>query len=386
MSKHDFAEAEFRDRQARVRRVVAEAGLDWLIVFHPVSIHWLIGAETKSYQAFQCLPVSAEARPLVMFTRESERCEFETDTLADEVVGWGGGEPEDPVEAFARLADRLGLGRARVGMEVPAYYLHPHHYIRLKDLLGGALVAEPSNLVHDLKLVKSPAEIELIREAARIADQAMQACADAFRDGRTELQVAAAVYQALLGAGSGLPASTINLVSGERLGFSHGAPTLRRIQRGDGGNVEFGAAYKRYTASLGRQFSLGPPPNRIRQLYDIVRAAGDAMIAEIRPGVPAVRPHEAAKRIIGEAGYDRYRIHTSGYGIAPGVPPASGEPLNLFGGSPYSLEAGMMVSVEPPIFIPEERIGARIIDNVLITNDGAERLSRWGRELIVIDA
>ena len=109
------------------------------------------------------------------------------------------------------------------------------------------------------------------------------------------------------------------------------------------------------------------------------------MIAEIRPGVPATQPHEAAKRVIAEAGYDRYRIHTSGYGIAPGVPPASGEPLNLFGGSPYRLEPGMMVSVEPPIFISEERIGARIIDNVLITETGAERLSRWGRELIVID-
>ena len=386
MSKHDFTEAEFRGRQARVRRAAAEVGLDWLIVFHPVSIHWLIGAETKSYQAFQCLPVAAEERPLVMFTRESERCEFENDTLADEVVGWGGGEPEDPVDAFARLADRLGLKRARVGMEVPAYYLHPHHYVRLKDLLGGALVAEPSNLVHDLKLVKSPAEIALIREAARIADQAMQACVDAFREGHTELQVAAAVYQALLGAGSGLPASTINLVSGERLGFSHGAPTSRRIQRSDGGNVELGAAYNRYTATLGRQLSLGPPPARIREIYDIVSAAGDAMIAEIRPGVPAIRPHEAAKRVIAEAGYDRYRIHTSGYGIAPGVPPASGEPLNLFGGSSYTLEAGMMVSVEPPIFIPEERIGARIIDNVLITETGAERLSRRGRELIVIDA
>jgi len=386
MSKHDFTEAEFRERQARVRRAVGAAGLDWLIVFHPVSIHWLIGAEAKSYQAFQCLPVSSEDRPLVMFTRESERCEFENDTLADDVVGWGGGEPEDPVDAFARLADRLGLRWVRVGMEVPAYYLHPHHYVRLKALLGAALVSEPSNLVHDLKLVKSPAEIALIREAARIADDAMQACVATFREGQTELQVAGAVYHALLTAGSGLPASTINLVSGERLGFSHGAPTLRRIQLGDGGNVELGATYKRYMATLGRQFSLGSPPARIREIYDIVRTAGDAMIAEIRPGVPATRPHEAAKRVIAEAGYDRYRIHTSGYGIAPGVPPASGEPLNLFGGSPYRLEPGMMVSVEPPIFIAEERIGARIIDNVLITETGAERLSRWARELIVIDA
>jgi Xaa-Pro dipeptidase len=384
MSKQDFPLEEFADRQARVRQAVGAAGLDWLLVFHPISMHWLIGAETKSYQAFQCLPISAEPKPLVMFTRESERYEFEGDTLCDELVGWGGPEPEDPIDAFARLVDRLGLKRARVGMEVPAYYLHPHHYVRLKAMLGDALVAEPSNLVHNLKLVKSPREIELIREAGRIADDALKAGIDTFREGRTELEVAGAIYHTLLSRGSSLPASTINLVSGERISYSHGAPTLRKIERGDCGHVEFGAAYKRYTATLGRQWTLGAPSARLKEIYDIVRRAGDAMMQEIRAGVPAIRPHEAAKRIIGAAGFDRYRIHTSGYGIAPGVPPASGEPVNMFGGSTDVLEAGMLVSIEPPIFIGEEKIGARIIDNVLVTETGCERLSGWPRDLIVL--
>jgi len=385
MSKHDFPLEEFRTRQSRVRQAIAKAGLDWLIVIHPVSIHWLIGAETKSYQAFQCLPVAAAAKPLVMFTRESERYEFEDDTLADEVRGWGGSEPEDPIDAFARLADDLGLRKAKVGMEVPAYYLHPHHYVRLKSFLGEALVAEPSNLVAELKTVKSPAELALIREASRIADHAMDACVRGFREGRSELAVAGDIYHALLSEGSSLPASTINLVSGERLRFSHGAPTLRRIRRGDCGNVEYGAAYKRYTTTIGRQFSLGPPSARLKEVYEVVRRAGEAMMAEIRAGVPAIKPHEAAKRIIAQAGFDRYRIHTSGYGIAPGVPPAWGEPVNMFGGSKDTLAAGMVVSVEPPVFIGEEKLGARIIDNVLVTETGCERLSRWSRELIVIE-
>ena len=61
-----------------------------------MSLHWLIGTEAKSYQAFQCLLLSARPSPLTMFTRLSERCEFVEDSLADEVIGWGGGEPEDP--------------------------------------------------------------------------------------------------------------------------------------------------------------------------------------------------------------------------------------------------------------------------------------------------
>jgi len=385
MSKSDFPQEEFEDRRARVRRAIANAGLDWLLVFHPVSMHWLTGSETKSYQAFQCLPVSARPGSLIICTRESERNEWEEDTLVDEVVGWGGSEPEDPIEVFERLAARLGLRKARVGMEVPAYYLHPHHYVRIKSMLGDALVSEPSTLVHDLKLVKSSSEIALIREASRISDLAMDACIASTAEGRTELEIAGAIYHALMTAGSGLPASTINLVSGERLHFSHGAPSLRRLRQGDCANVEYGAAYKRYTVTMGRQFSLGKPSARVQEIYRIVREAGDAMIAAIRAGVPAIVPHEAAKRVIAEAGYDRNRIHTSGYGIAPGVPPAWGEPLNMFGGSTYTLQAGMVVSIEPPIFIKEERIGARIIDNVLVTEMGAERFSRWSRDLVVVD-
>lgn len=385
MSKLDFPPEEFAQRLARVRRAIAAEGLDWLLVFHPVSIHWLTGSDAKSYQAFQCLFVSAADRPLTVLTREGERSEFTDDSLADEVETWGGGEPQDAIETFQHVAGRLGLARARVGMEVPAYYLHPHHYVRIKDLLGPALVAEPSNLVHDLKLVKSPRELAYIREAGRIADLAMQACVDTMAEGRTELEVCGAVYHALLTNGSGLPASTLNLVMGERAHFSHGAPTARPVRRGDFGNIEFGAAYRRYTVTIGRQLCLGAPTPRMRELYDVVRRAADACIAAIRPGVPATVPHEAAKRVIAEAGLDRHRIHTTGYGIAPGFPPSWGEPLHLFGGSRYTLEAGMVVSVEPPVFIHAEKLGARLIDNVLVTAGGAELISRHTRDLIVVD-
>lgn len=384
MSKADFPAEEFASRRASARRAIAGAGLDWLIAFHPVSIHWLTGSDAKSYQAFQCLAVAAEERPLVILTRASERPEFEDDALVDDVRTWGGGEPADPIAAFGDLAAALGLAKARVGIEVPAYYLHPHHYVRIKSLLGAALVAEPSNLIHNLKLVKSPRELAYIRKASAIADQAMSVFASALAEGRSELDVCGAVYHALLTNGSGLPASTLNLVSGERAGFSHGAPTHRVLKRGDIGNVEFGATYKRYTTTIGRDFSLGQPSARMKEIHAVVRAAGDACMAAIKPGVAARVPHEAAKKVIAQAGLDQYRIHTTGYGLSPGFPPSWGEPIHMFGDSTYTLEPGMVLSVEPPVFIPEERVGARLIDNVLVTERGAELLSRVSRDIIVV--
>jgi len=384
VSRHDFTAAEFEARRARLRSAMAAHGLDWLVCFHPVSIHWLTGAEAKSYQEFQCLLFPAEDDAIVVLTREGERNEFVDDARVDRLETWGGPEPEDPIERFAGLAADLGLGSARVGMEVPAYYLHPHHYARLREVLGPALVEEPSALVHDLKLVKSPTELGYIRKAAALADIGIEALRRALRPGQSELALAGAIIGATMAAGSGIPASPINLVTGRRTAYSHGAPTKRILQPGDFGNVEFGTTSHRYTATIGRQFALGQPTPRMLELYGVVREAADAMIATIRAGVPAVLPHEAAKAVIAKAGLDRGRVHTSGYGLAPGFPPTWGEPLHMFGGSGYVLEAGMVVTIEPPVFLGDEGLGARLIDNVLVTDSGAEVLARSGRDLIVV--
>lgn len=382
MSKHDFSREEFAARREAVSRAMSEKGLAWLVLFHPVSIRWLTGSDAKSYQEFQCLIVPASG-PLTIMAREGERNELQDEALVDRIETFGGGENEDPIPRFERLADELGLLRGRCGIEVPAYYLHPHHYVRLRELLGPSFAAEATSLVHDLSLVKSPAEIDYIRKAHAIADAAMAPFVAGLRPGRSELALAGDVYAALLAGGSGLSASPINLVSGERSGYSHGAPTERLLKAGDFGSVEYGATWRRYTATIGRQFCLGAPTPRMRELYEVARRACDACIAGIRDGAPATAPHEAAKRVIGAAGLEHGRVHTSGYGLAPGFPPSWGEPVHMIGGSDYVLRAGMVLSVEPPVFLGEERLGARIIDNVLVTQGGCELLSRTSRDLIV---
>jgi Xaa-Pro dipeptidase len=99
--------------------------------------------------------------------------------------------------------------------------------------------------------------------------------------------------------------------------------------------------------------------------------------------VPATVPHEAAKRVIAESGLAHGRVHTSGYGLAAGFPPTWGEPVHMLADSPYTLKAGMVLSVEPPVYLGDERLGARIIDNVLVTRTGVERLTASSREIIV---
>ena len=389
MSKYDFELTEFQQRQAKVRKAMEQQGIELLLVIHPVNLNYLIGWRGKAYQEFQVLFFPIEPGPLVFLTRISEVPEAQDLTLADEVYGWaswgyGSRKPEEPVDAFKRImSEKKYLGR-RIGLEVPDYYLAPHQYIKIKEILGESLVTEATHLVEDVKMVKSPAELAYIRKAAYIADKAMETCVEAIVEGKTELEVVGEMHRTLMALGSDTPASPMNFVSGERTAYPHGMPTERKLRKGDFIHNEYGAAYRRYTTTIGRVMCLGQPTNRMMEIYQAVRDACDSAIGEIKHGVPAPLPHQAAKKWIEKAGLGQYRLHLTGYGLAPGFPPMWLEAVEMEDGNPYTLEAGMVVSIEPPVHIHQEKLGARIIDNVLVKESGAEILSKFSRDLIVL--
>ncbi len=384
MSKEDFSMNEFQQRHVKLRTAMAEAQIDLMLITSPISIHWLLGSRAKSYQEFQCLFFPQEEKPLVIITRLAEVAEYIDTSLADEVVGWGGREPEKPIEAINKVMQAGNYLKLRIGLEAPYYYLGIYDYLDIKDYLGDSLVLEDPDFVARLKHVKSPKELEYIKRAAEIGDAGLQRCIEVVREGMTEIELSAEITYTLLKLGSDSSPSPMNIGTGKRTCYPHALPTQRKIKRGDDITTEWGSVYKRYVSTVGRQMCLGKPRPRVQEIYNIVREACDAAIAEIRPGVPAAIPHEAAKRIIADAGMDKYRTHLTGYSLAPGYPPSWCDTLELFGGSEKILKAGMVITIEPPIYIHEEKFGVRIIDNVLVTETGVEILSKYTRDLIML--
>jgi Xaa-Pro dipeptidase len=384
MSKEFFSPEEFEDRQRKVRQAMEDAGIDLLLVIAPVHINYLIGSPAKGYQEFQILFFPLVPGPLTILSRLPEVPLLRAESLADEVRGWGGREPEDPIGVVAEILREKNYRGLRTGLEVPAYYLHPHDHEKLVALLGADLVMDATSLVGDIKLVKSPAEIDYVRKAAAICDQAMVTCCSSIAAGKTERAVSADVHHTLMAAGSDIPSSPMNFLTGPRTAFAHGEPSDRVIAPGDFMHIQFGAHYRRYCVTIGRQLCLGVPTQRMRDIYQVVRDAGDACMAQMRAGVSAAQPHEAAKNIIDDAGLDAYRLHMTGYAVGAAFPPSWVEPLIMDSGSSYTLAAGMVIAVEPPVFGLADGLGVRLIDNVLITDMGYEPLSSTTRDLIVI--
>ena len=383
MKQLDFAHADYQDRLRRARQALRDHTVDGMIIHDPANIFWLTGWRGKGYQIYQTLILTVDERPLTLLTRTSDVFEAQSTSIVDDVHGWRSEAGNEPFAIVASLLRACGLMGKRVAYDLPDYYLSVPFYLKLMALLSDTPHSNLTGMVDRLRYRRSPAEIALVRRAGAIADAGAEAGTRALALGTTELAMAGAMHQAMMSAGGQSPASPMNLVSGDRAAFAHGFPTERAVQRGEIVQAEWGANYHGYHCTMGRMWSLGEPPARVREYYRIVRAACDAVIEGIRPGAPMADLDRAAKKELGPR-LERYATHKTGYVIKAGFPPAWGDTPALAQNCSAVLEPGMLVSVEPPLFIPEEGIGVRIIDNVLVTADGGELLSRAPRDIVIV--
>jgi Xaa-Pro aminopeptidase len=170
------------------------------------------------------------------------------------------------------------------------------------------------------------------------------------------------------------------VASGERSAMPHGVASDRVMGRGEFVTLDFGAYYKGYCSDLTRTVVLGPPTDRHREIYGIVREAQESVLERIRPGMTGREADAIARGIITRRGYGDCFGHGTGHGLGMEI---HEEPRLSLGGNTV-LEPGMTVTVEPGIYIPGFG-GVRIEDDIVITAQGAEILTRAEKDLIVID-
>ena len=225
---------------------------------------------------------------------------------------------------------------------------------------------ERPELVLGLCMVKSRQELNWLHKASWLATRGMLCASELVQAGRTELEIAAEAEYAMRKAGSdGTPFSTI-IASGRNSWLPHATATSKRLQRGELVVVDLGATYKGYASDMTRTFAL-EPKRKQSKLLEVVKRAQLAAFRRIRDGVRAASVDEAAREVISHAGYARFCTHGTGHGIGLDVH----EPPSLEPGSKDTLREGMIVTVEPGIYVPKIG-GARREDMVLVTKEGFE--------------
>jgi Xaa-Pro dipeptidase len=250
----------------------------------------------------------------------------------------------------------------------------------LEEAIPGIRLSSAQDLLASARLHKSESEITSIRKAVDIAQLALLATLPLINPGMTEKELASELIVQLYRHGSDplLPFLPI-VASGPNSANPHATPTERLLSPGDLLIIDWGASYNGYISDLTRTFSIGKAHPKSQQIGNIVALANQAGRHAAAPGVTAHEVDKATRSIISKAGYGEYFIHRTGHGIGL----EGHEEPYIRSGNEVALDPGMVFTIEPGIYIPDEG-GVRIEDNIVITATGAETLSSLHRELNII--
>ncbi len=251
--------------------------------------------------------------------------------------------------------------------------------LRLYEEKLKAQLVPMNSAIHSFRSVKEDWELERMRKAQAITDQAFSQVLDRIQAGMTEKELQAELIYCLYKNGAeGLAFDPI-VVSGPNTSLPHGMATDRVIREGDFVTMDFGAVYGGYCADMTRTVAVGYAAEEMEKIYHTVLQAQLAGIAASRAGATGAQIDGAARKVIADAGYGPYFGHGYGHSIgmecheAPSCNPSSQEPM----------QANVVSSAEPGIYLPG-KFGVRIEDLVIFTDDGCENITASPKNLIIV--
>ncbi|CAD5244199.1 Xaa-Pro dipeptidase PepQ [Thermococcus camini] len=247
----------------------------------------------------------------------------------------------------------------------------------LREKVGAADFISVDDVVKELRIIKTPEEIELIKAACEIADMAMMAALEEISEGKREREIAAKMEYVMKMNGAEKTAFDTIIASGWRSALPHGIASDKRIEKGDLVVIDEGALYRHYHSDTTRTIVVGSPNEKQKDIYYVVLEAQRKGVEAAKPGMTAKELDTIVRDVIAEYGYGDYFIHSTGHGV--GLEIHEWPRVSQF--DETELKPGMVITIEPGIYLPKFG-GVRIEDTVLITENGAKRLTKTERELI----
>lgn len=384
-----FPELEYRERIENVKKHAAASELDLLVVTDPKNICYLTGYDSYSFYVPQAylLPVSADEPVLVLRQQDVAGALWSTYLEDENIVGYGeefvSGD-DHPMRFVGELIRSRRWSTGVVGVNMDATCLSPRGHEALEHFVPVSQLRDAGRLVEWVRTVKTPLEIEAMREAGRLGDHAMKVALDAIAPGICEPKVAARMYSALIEGVDGISGSCPRrpaMSSGERTETPHLGWSDRVYQPNQPVTIELGGHRHNYAVGLSRTVFLGRPKPSYRALDRLVRDGLNAALTRLRPGYTAEEVEAEYRRVTRKGGYEKNARVGYSIGLSFPVTDWVDETISITPGDNTILEPNMTIHLMLAIWL--DRIGYSFSETFIVREDEPESLSQMPRELIV---
>ena len=377
-----FTRAEFEARKTQTLAAIEKAGLDGLLMFRQESMFWLTGYDTFGFCFFQCLYLGSDGR-IVLLTRAPDLRQAQNTSTIEDIRIWVDRDGATPADDLRKVLDDVGARGKRLGVEYEAYGLTARNGKRLDAALEGFVSLEDaSDLVSLLRLVKSPAELDYVRRAGVLADDALKEALRLTGPGVEEGEILAAMQGAVFKGGGDYPGNEFIIGSGGDALLCRYFSGRKTLAKQDQLTLEFAGAYRHYHACLMRTIPVGPVPDHQVRMFDACAEALEACKKALRPGRPIGEVFDAHARVMDAKGLRHARMNACGYSLGAVFAPIWMDYPMFYHGNPVEAAPGMVFFLHMILMDSDAQLAMTLGETVIVTDGAPERLSAMPIELV----
>ncbi|MBU0904190.1 MAG: Xaa-Pro peptidase family protein [Firmicutes bacterium] len=350
--------------------------IDAAFITTPDNVFYVSGFRSNPHERLLGVLIFQDAEPL-MILPQMEVPDAKNAGWNFDVVGHQ--DTDQPWQLLKQAIENKKITPSQIAIEKS--HMTVERLEAIQELYPDVTFTRLDDQLNSMRVVKDANELAILREAAAYADYAIEVGVSEIAEGKTELEILTAIELALKKKGISHMSFDTMVLSGPKTASPHGKPGDRKIQKGDLVLFDLGVIYKGYCSDITRTVAFGEPSTKQKEVYETVRKAEQAAVDAVKPGVKAMELDKIARDIITEAGYGEFFTHRLGHGLGISVH----EFPSVTGNNEMELIEGMVFTIEPGIYDPSIT-GVRIEDDVVVTKDGVEVLTKYPKELVIVSA
>ena len=378
-----FTEDELADRRNKVASEMQSRGLDALLIFRQESMYYLTGYDTTGYSQFQCLYMSAGGT-LILLTRSADLHQAQLTSVIKDVRIWVDHADSNPGLDLRQILEEQECRGKHMGVELEAWGLTGRRWEFVRAGLDGFCTHEDaSTLVSQMRIIKSPAELDYVRRAAALADEALVEAHNLATPGRPEQEILAAMESAIFRGGGDYPASRFIIGSGAQALNVRNFTGYADLGNNDQLQLEFGGTYRHYHSCLMRTILTGKPDPRHLSMHSAVVEALEACKEACRPGATFGDIFDAHAKALEGARFGGHKLNACGYSLGALYPPTWMDWPMIYAGNPVVVEPNMVIFMHMILLDWDRHLAMAFGDTVVVTPTGSETLTQMGTGLTV---
>lgn len=352
---------------------LTEEAIDACLITNPENVAYFSGYVSEPHERVLALAVFQEAEPF-LFVPGLEIEDVKGGDWSHPVYGYS--DIENPWEIItSQLKNRASLSN----LAVEKGHMTVERYEILQSLLPDSAFANAEEKIQMIRLIKTPEELQILKEAALLADYAVEVGVSEIAEGKTEAEIVAKIEFEMKKKGVTAMSFDTMVLTGKNGALPHGTPGDTKIQKGDLVLFDLGVVHKGYCSDITRTVAFGDISAEQEKIYQTVLEAQEAAVAAVQAGKTAKDIDLTARNIIAEAGYGDYFPHRLGHGLGASVH----EFPSITETNEMPLQTNMVFTIEPGIYVPEVA-GVRIEDDIVVTENGCTVLTEYPKGLQVI--